>query len=107
MVIIRGNSSKNRVILDVNFDVLELTNTLTQDKHILEATTPSSVGRLYYQALVDFKGLEVSEYEYSAKLSGKVVQTGLLTIEPFDESEEPVQVIVPTDLSRKVITYQN
>ena len=93
--------------MDVNFDVLELTNTLTQEKHILEAITSSSVGRLYYQALVDFKGLEVGEYQYSAKLSDKVVQTGLLTIEPFDESEEPVQTIVPTDLSRRVITYQN
>ena len=93
--------------MDVNFDVLELTNTLTQEKYILEAITSMSVGRLYYQALVDFKGLEVGEYEYSAKLSDKVVQTGLLTIEPFDESEEPVQTIVPTDLSRRVITYQN
>lgn len=93
--------------MDVNFDVLELTNTVTQEKHILEAITSSSVGRLYYQALVDFKGLEVGEYQYSAKLSDKVVQTGLLTIEPFDESEEPVQTIVPQDLSRKVITYQN
>ena len=93
--------------MDVNFDVLELTNTVTQEKHILEAITSSSVGRLYYQALVDFKGLEVGEYQYSAKLSDKVVQTGLLTIEPFDESEEPVQTIVPQDLSRRVITYQN
>ena len=93
--------------MDVNFDVLELTNTVTQEKHILEAITSSSVGRLYYQVLVDFKGLEVGEYQYSAKLSDKVVQTGLLTIEPFDESEEPVQTIVPTDLSRRVITYQN
>ena len=93
--------------MDVNFDVLELTNTLTQEKYILEAITSMSVGRLYYQALVDFKGLEVGEYEYSAKLSDKVVQTGLLTIEPFDESEEPVQTIVPQDLSRRVITYQN
>ncbi len=93
--------------MDVNFDVLELTNTVTQEKHILEAITSSSVGRLYYQALVDFRGLEVGEYQYSAKLSDKVVQTGLLTIEPFDESEEPRQVIVPQDLSRRVITYQN
>lgn len=93
--------------MDVNFDVLELTNTVTQEKHILEAITSMSVGRLYYQALVDFKGLEVGEYQYSAKLSDKVVQTGLLTIEPFDESEEPVQTIVPQNLSRRVITYQN
>lgn len=93
--------------MDVNFDVLELTNTVTQEKHILEAITSMSVGRLYYQALVDFRGLEVGEYQYSAKLSDKVVQTGLLTIEPFDESEEPRQVIVPQDLSRRVITYQN
>ena len=63
--------------MDVDFDVLELTNTLTQEKHILEAITSMSVGRLYYQALVDFTGLEVGEYEYSAKLSDKVVQTGL------------------------------
>ena len=93
--------------MDVNFDVLELTNTLTQEKHILEAITSMSVGRLYYQALVDFTGLEVGEYEYSAKLSDMVVQTGLLTIEPLDESEAPVQTIVPTDLSRRAITHHN
>lgn len=105
MVIIKGNSTKSRINLDVDFDTLELMHTLTQDKHVLEVSTTYR-GGLYYQALLDFTGLEVGEYKYVAKLDDKIVQTGLLIIEPFDESEEPVQVVTP-DLSKKVITYQN
>lgn len=106
MVIIRGNSTKSRVYLDVDFDTLEIVHTLTQKPTTLSEVSTTNRGGLYYQALLDFTGLEVGEYKYTAKLGSKVVQTGLLIIEPFDESEEPVQVVTP-NLTRNIITYQN
>lgn len=106
MVIIRGNSSKSRVTLDVDFDSLVLENTVTGDTHTFEEIETTHRSGLYYRSLIDFSGLELGEYKYLAYLGERVVQSGLLTIEPFDESEEPVQVITPVQ-TRKIITYQN
>lgn len=105
MVIIRGNSAKSRVKLDVDFDELVLTNTLTGAKKVFDDFDTRGTG-LYHAALLDFTGLQVGEYKYQAKLYSRVVQNGLLTIEPFDEEEEPVQVITP-EMERTVIAYQN
>ena len=106
MVIIRGNSTKSRINLDVDFDNLLLRNTLTQEEINFPDIITSYRGGLYYQAFLDFTGLEFGEYKYEASLEGKVVQYGLLTVEPFDEEEEPVQVVVP-ELERNIITYKN
>ena len=105
MVIIRGNSSKSRVKLDVDFDELVLTNTLTGARKVFEDFDTRGSG-LYHAALLDFTGLQVGEYKYQAKLLNRVVQNGLLIVEPFDESEEPVQIVTP-EMEKTVITYQN
>ena len=106
MIIIRGNSTKSRISLDVDFDSFLLMNTLTQEYTSFPDVIPTNRGGLYYQALLDFTGLEFGEYKYVATKHGTVVQYGLLVIEPFDEYEEPVQVIVP-ELEKKIITYTN
>lgn len=105
MVIIRGNSAKSRVKLDVDFDELVLVNTVTGKKKVFE-DFDTRQGGLYFSAMLDFTGMEVGEYKYQAKSLSHVVQNGLLIIEPFDEEEEPVQVITP-EMERTVIAYQN
>ena len=105
MVIIRGNSTKSRVKLDVDFDELVLVNTLTGFRKVFDDFDTRESG-LYHSALLDFAGMQVGEYKYQAKLNSRTVQNGLLIIEPFDEEEEPVQVITP-DMARTVIAYQN
>lgn len=106
MIQIRGNSSKSKVTLDTQFDSIILVNTLTKDSREFSDLDSFPYGRLYFRALLDFTNLELGEYKYTAYLSGKEVQTGLLTILPFDEEEEPVQYISP-EMTETVITYQN
>lgn len=106
MIKIKGNSTKSKIYLDEEFDEITLQNTLTEDIRVFSDLTPSYRGGLYYLVMLDFSGLELGEYKYEATLKGKRVQTGLLVIEPFDESEEPVQIVTP-NLSRDIITYQS
>ena len=105
MIVVRGNSTKSRILLDCDFDEFTIVNTLTGSKKVYKDLIPRESG-LYYSVLLDFTGLKVGEYKYTAKLGIKTMQTGLLVVQPFDEEEEPVQVVSPT-LEKEVITYQN
>ena len=105
MIIIRGNSSKSKVKLDVDFDELILTNTVTGARKVFRDFDTRSSG-MYYSVLLDFTGFQVGEYKYQARILDKTVQNGLLIVEPFDEEEEPLQVVTPS-MEKTVITYQN
>lgn len=105
MIKIQGNSTKSRIYLDEEFDEIVIQNTLTEEKTTFSDLDPTNRG-LYYQTLLDFSGLRLGEYKYIAYLGGRRVQSGLLVIEPFDESEEPVQYVSP-NLTKDIITYQS
>lgn len=105
MIVIYGNSSKSRINLDTDFDTFTLENTLTQKVVTFTDLTPVWKGGLYYSVVINFSDLELGEYKYQAIKEGKVVQSGLLDLRPFDKDEEPVQVVVP-EVEREIITYK-
>lgn len=105
MIVIKGNSGKSPFTLDVDFDEVVIVNTLTQASSSFSDLIPSSRG-LYRKCLLDFSGLEIGEYKYFALSSGVCVQTGLLTIEPFEDEDRVVQYVTPK-LAREIVTYQN
>lgn len=106
MLEIQGNKAKSKITLDTDFDIFVIENTLNHETKVFRDITTSRDGYLYHEALINFSDLELGEYKYTAYLNDEKVQSGLLILRVFEESEEPVQK-VSWDIERKVITYSD